>query len=187
MASQYKLEVDTKPPRIPYRETITGSAEAMPPQEAVGRRRPVWRSASAHRAEGPRRGLRVCRCGQGRGDSRRLHGGGREGRAPGLEGGVVAGYAVDDLKVTVFDGKTHAVDGKEVAFVVAGRKAVIEAIRNAPSRSSWSRSSISRSSSRKAPSATWPATCPAVAATSPAPTGAATAWRRSPAKCRWPS
>ena len=29
MASQYKLEVDTKPPRIPYRETITGHAEAM--------------------------------------------------------------------------------------------------------------------------------------------------------------
>jgi len=48
-----------------------------------------------------------------------------------LEGGVVAGYAVDDLKVTVFDGKTHAVDGKEVAFVTAGRKAVIEAIRAA--------------------------------------------------------
>ncbi len=44
---------------------------------------------------------------------------------------MVAGYAVDDLKVTVFDGKTHAVDGKEVAFVTAGRKAVIEAIRNA--------------------------------------------------------
>ena len=29
MASQYKLEVDTKPPRVPYRETITGSAEGI--------------------------------------------------------------------------------------------------------------------------------------------------------------
>ncbi|MGE5946673.1 MAG: elongation factor G, partial [Betaproteobacteria bacterium] len=29
MAGQYKLEVDTKPPRVPYRETITGSAEGM--------------------------------------------------------------------------------------------------------------------------------------------------------------
>jgi elongation factor G len=54
-----------------------------------------------------------------------------KGVRQGLEGGVVAGYAVDDLKVTVFDGKTHAVDGKEVAFVTAGRKAVIEAIRAA--------------------------------------------------------
>lgn len=48
-----------------------------------------------------------------------------------LAGGVVAGYTVDDLKVTVFDGKTHSVDGKEVAFTVAGRKAAIEAIRAA--------------------------------------------------------
>jgi elongation factor G len=54
-----------------------------------------------------------------------------KGVRQGLEGGVVAGYAVDDLKVTVFDGKTHAVDGKEVAFVMAARKAVIEAIRAA--------------------------------------------------------
>jgi elongation factor G len=54
-----------------------------------------------------------------------------KGVRQGLAGGVVAGYAVDDLKVTVFDGKTHAVDGKEVAFVMAGRKAVIEAIRAA--------------------------------------------------------
>ena len=54
-----------------------------------------------------------------------------KGIRQGLEGGVVAGYTVDDLKVTVFDGKTHAVDGKEVAFVTAGRKAVVEAIRAA--------------------------------------------------------
>ena len=54
-----------------------------------------------------------------------------KGVRQGLEGGVVAGYAVDDLKVTVFDGKTHPVDGKEVAFVTAGRKAVIEAVRAA--------------------------------------------------------
>ncbi|HOI50785.1 MAG TPA: elongation factor G, partial [Azonexus sp.] len=48
-----------------------------------------------------------------------------------LAGGVVAGYEVQDLRVTVYDGKTHPVDGKEVAFTIAGRKAVIEAIRNA--------------------------------------------------------
>jgi len=33
--------------------------------------------------------------------------------------------------VTVYDGKTHPVDGKEIAFVIAGRKATIEAIRAA--------------------------------------------------------
>jgi elongation factor G len=48
-----------------------------------------------------------------------------------LEGGVVAGFPVDDLRVTVYDGKTHPVDGKEIAFITAGRKAAITAIRAA--------------------------------------------------------
>ena len=55
MAAQYKLEVDTRPPTIPYRETITAAAEGHPPpQEAEWRRRAVWRGSSAHRAQGPR-------------------------------------------------------------------------------------------------------------------------------------
>jgi translation elongation factor EF-G len=48
-----------------------------------------------------------------------------------LADGVIAGFPVEDLRVIVYDGKTHAVDGKEVAFVTAGRKATVEAIRAA--------------------------------------------------------
>jgi elongation factor G len=48
-----------------------------------------------------------------------------------LDDGVVAGYPVEDLRVIVYDGKTHAVDGKEIAFVTAGRKATITAIQAA--------------------------------------------------------
>lgn len=132
MAGQYKLEVDTKPPRIPYCETITGSAEAMyrHKKQSGG----AGQFGEVH--------LRIEPKGRGEGfefvDA--VKGGVipgvfmaavEKGIRQGLEGGVVAGYAVDDLKVTVFDGKTHAVDGKEVAFTIAGRKAVIEAIRGA--------------------------------------------------------
>jgi elongation factor G len=45
-----------------------------------------------------------------------------------LAEGVIAGFPVVDLRVIVYDGKTHPVDGKEIAFVTAGRKAVIDAI-----------------------------------------------------------
>ena len=132
MAGQYKLEVDTQPPRIPYCETITGSAEAMyrHKKQSGG----AGQFGEVH--------LRIEPKGRGEGfefvDA--VKGGVipgvfmaavEKGIRQGLEGGVVAGYAVDDLKVTVFDGKTHAVDGKEVAFTTAGRKAVIEAIRGA--------------------------------------------------------
>ena len=48
-----------------------------------------------------------------------------------LAGGAVAGYPVVDVKVTVFDGKHHSVDSKEIAFVTAGRKAFMAAIREA--------------------------------------------------------
>jgi len=132
MAGQYKLEVDTKPPRIQYCETITGSAEAMyrHKKQSGG----AGQFGEVH--------LRIEPKGRGEGfefvDA--VKGGVipgvfmaavEKGIRQGLEGGVVAGYAVDDLKVTVFDGKTHAVDGKEVGFTMAGRKPVIEAIRGA--------------------------------------------------------
>ena len=48
-----------------------------------------------------------------------------------LADGVIAGFPVLDLRVTVYDGKSHSVDGKDVAFFTAARKAVVEAIRAA--------------------------------------------------------
>ena len=45
-----------------------------------------------------------------------------------LESGPLAGFPMQDVRVTVFDGKSHSVDSKEVAFAAAGRKAFIEAV-----------------------------------------------------------
>lgn len=132
MVSQYKLEVDTKPPRIPYRETITAPAEAM------------YRHKKQSGGAGQFGEVHLRIEPKGRGEGFEFVDAVKGGVIPGvfmpavekgvrqaLEGGVVAGYTVEDLKVTVHDGKTHPVDGKEVAFTIAGRKAVIEAIRNA--------------------------------------------------------
>mgnify|MGYP001824643099 FL=1 len=48
-----------------------------------------------------------------------------------MAAGAVAGYPLVDLKVVVTDGKHHPVDSKEIAFVTAGRKALLAAARNA--------------------------------------------------------
>ena len=48
-----------------------------------------------------------------------------------LASGVIAGFPLVDLRVVVYDGKHHAVDSKEIAFVTAGRRALIEAVRAA--------------------------------------------------------
>jgi elongation factor G len=48
-----------------------------------------------------------------------------------LEGGVVAGYPMVDVKVQLVDGSYHEVDSSEIAFKIAGSMAVKEAVRRA--------------------------------------------------------
>ncbi|TVZ37976.1 translation elongation factor 2 (EF-2/EF-G) [Alteromonadaceae bacterium 2753L.S.0a.02] len=48
-----------------------------------------------------------------------------------LEEGAVAGFPLQDVRVSVYDGKHHPVDSKEIAFVAAGRKAFLDAITKA--------------------------------------------------------
>ena len=45
-----------------------------------------------------------------------------------LQCGAIAGFPIQDVRVTVYDGKHHAVDSKEVAFVAAGKRAFLDAI-----------------------------------------------------------
>jgi len=45
-----------------------------------------------------------------------------------IEAGAIAGYPMQGIRVTVYDGKYHAVDSKEVAFVAAGKKAFLDAV-----------------------------------------------------------
>ncbi|MHC1740729.1 MAG: elongation factor G [Anaerolineaceae bacterium] len=55
----------------------------------------------------------------------------QKGIATVMKEGVIAGYPVSGVHVSVFDGKEHPVDSKPVAFEVAGREAFKQAIREA--------------------------------------------------------
>lgn len=48
-----------------------------------------------------------------------------------LDGGAFAGFPLQDIRVTVYDGKHHSVDSKEIAFITAGKKAFIDAVSKA--------------------------------------------------------
>ena len=48
-----------------------------------------------------------------------------------MQGGVIAGYEVVDVKVTLFDGSFHEVDSSEIAFKIAGSLAFKDAVRKA--------------------------------------------------------
>ncbi|QSI75232.1 elongation factor G [Niveibacterium microcysteis] len=132
MRAQYKLEVDSHPPTIPYRETITLAAE--------GHHRHKKQSGGA--GQFGEVYLKIAPL--ARGEGFRFVDAVKGGTIPGvfipavekgvrdvLGGGAIAGFPVQDLEVTVYDGKTHPVDGKEVAFITAGRKAFLDAISKA--------------------------------------------------------
>jgi elongation factor G len=132
MATQYKMELDTKPPRIPYRETITKNAE--------GHCRHKKQSGGAGQFGEVYLKIEPQERGAGFEFVDHVKGGVipgvfmpavEKGVRQALADGVIAGYPVEDLRVIVYDGKTHPVDGKEVAFVTAGRKATIAAIQAA--------------------------------------------------------
>ena len=132
MATQYKLELETRPPQIAYRETITGKAE--------GHCRHKKQSGGAGQFGEVYLKIEPLERGAGFEFVDQVKGGVipgvfmpavEKGVRQALDGGVAAGFPVEDLRVIVYDGKTHPVDGKEIAFVTAGRKATIEAIRAA--------------------------------------------------------
>ena len=132
MATQYKMELDTKPPRIPYRETVTANAE--------GHCRHKKQSGGAGQFGEVYLKIEPLERGAGFEFVDHVKGGVipgvfmpavEKGVRQALADGVIAGYPVEDLRVIVYDGKTHPVDGKEVAFVTAGRKATIAAIQAA--------------------------------------------------------
>ena len=132
MQERFKIEFKTHPPAIPYRETITKKAEA----------RYRHKKQTGGAGQFGEVALRVEPLARGEGfqfeDA--IVGGVIPGQyIPAVEKGVrqaltegaVAGYPIQDVRVTVFDGKHHAVDSKEVAFVTAGRKAFIQAVQEA--------------------------------------------------------
>ncbi len=132
LSNQYKLELDTKPPRIPYRETITKNAE--------GHCRHKKQTGGAGQFGEVYLRIEPMERGSGFEFVDQVKGGVipgvfmpavEKGVRQALDEGVIAGYPVGDLRVIVYDGKTHPVDGKEVAFVTAGRKATIAAIQEA--------------------------------------------------------
>jgi elongation factor G len=128
----YKFEVNTRPPRIAYRETITGNAE--------GHHRHKKQTGGA--GQFGEVYLRVEPLPRGTGFEfvDQVKGGTIPGQfIPAVEkgvrevlaGGAVAGYPVVDIRCVVYDGKHHSVDSKEIAFVTAGRKAFLAAIKDA--------------------------------------------------------
>ena len=134
MDKRFKLSIKTKEPKIPYRETITAKAEGH----------------YRHRKQTGGAGqfgevyLRVEPIARGSDPSLEYSWDIFGGSIPGqfepavlkgikdvMQKGVVAGFPLQDVKVSVYDGKSHPVDSKEVAFRAAGKGAFVDALEKA--------------------------------------------------------
>jgi len=128
----YKFDVDTRPPRIAYRETVSQGAEAQHrhKKQTGG----AGQFGEVHlRIEPLARGAGFEFVDQVKGGAipHQFIPAVEKGVREVLAHGAIAGYPVVDLRVIVFDGKHHPVDSKEIAFVTAGKKAFLTAIRAA--------------------------------------------------------
>ncbi len=132
LKERYNVEAETHPPKIAYRETITEVSE--------GHHRHKKQTGGAGQFGEVYLRVEPLKRGAGFEFVDRIVGGVipkqfipavEKGIHQVLEEGAVAGYPMQDIQVTLYDGKHHPVDSKEVAFIAAGRKAFIDAVKKA--------------------------------------------------------
>jgi len=132
MQERYNVEVVTRVPRIAYRETITRAAE--------GHHRHKKQTGGAGQFGEVFLRIQPKPRGEGFEFIDKVVGGAipynlipavEKGVTQVMNEGAIAGYQLQDIEVTVYDGKYHPVDSKEIAFVTAARQAFLDAIRNA--------------------------------------------------------
>jgi len=134
MERHFKLKVNTHEPKIPYKETIAGMSEGhyrhKKQSGGSGQFGEVYlRVEPADRDSDPSLNF-----------SWDIFGGSIPGQyevailkgvKDVMASGVVAGFPLQDVKVSVYDGKHHPVDSKEVAFRAAGKGAFVDALQKA--------------------------------------------------------
>ncbi|MFW5856587.1 MAG: elongation factor G [Planctomycetota bacterium] len=132
MQRRFGVEVDTKPPKIPYLETITAQSEGHYRHKkqtgGAGQFAEVYlRLIPNERGEG----FEFVNSIVGGAISQQFVGSTEKGVRQALDKGPLAGYPVVDVKAEIYDGKEHPVDSKDIAFQTAGRNAFYEAMEKA--------------------------------------------------------
>lgn len=132
MKMRYGVQVDLGTPKVAYKETVLGKGDAQYRHKkqtgGAGQFAEVWmRIEPLRRGEGfqfvdevvggaiPRQFVVSC----------------EKGIRTALNSGILAGFPVVDVKAIVYDGKTHPVDSKDIAFQTAARKAFKESMQKA--------------------------------------------------------
>ena len=132
MLREFKVEANIGKPQVAYRETIRGTAD----QDSKFARQSGGKGQYGHVK------IKISPAGENEGFvfENKIVGGAipkeyiepaRKGMEEALEGGILAGYPMIDVKVELYDGSYHEVDSSEMAFKIAGSMAIKEGCRKA--------------------------------------------------------
>ena len=132
MKREFKVEANVGKPQVAYRETIRGTVE----QEGKFVRQSGGRGQFGHvwlkiEPQKTGKGFEFVNGIVGGVIPREFIPAIDKGIQEAMEGGVIAGYPVVDVKVTLFDGSYHDVDSNEMAFKIAASIGFKEGVRNA--------------------------------------------------------
>jgi elongation factor G len=132
MKERFGAEVELHSPHVPYREAIKGKAKAHAryKKQTGGR----GQFADCHIEVEPApdgEGLEFVNAIKGGVIPGGFIPAVEKGVREAMRAGTVAGYPIQDVKVTLFDGQHHSVDSSEMAFKMAGSMAFKDAMENA--------------------------------------------------------
>ncbi|MCH8030156.1 MAG: elongation factor G, partial [Candidatus Dadabacteria bacterium] len=128
----YGVDVDMKTPKVPYKETIRKStkAEGKYVKQTGGRGQygDAWLEVEPLKRGG---GYEFVNKIVGGAIPKNFIPSVEKGVKEAMQKGVLAGYPVTDVKVTLFDGKYHPVDSSDIAFQIAGSMGFKKAMEDA--------------------------------------------------------
>ena len=131
MKREFKVEANVGKPQVAYRETINGLADIEEKYAKQSGGRGQYGHVKMKVEANPDKGYEFINQITGGAIPREYIPAVDKGIQEALEAGVVAGYPVQDVKVTLYDGSYHEVDSSEMAFKIAGSMAIKKALRAA--------------------------------------------------------
>ena len=131
MKREFKVEANVGKPQVAYRETINGATDVEEKYAKQSGGRGQYGHVKMKVEANPDKGYEFINQITGGAIPREYIPAVDKGIQEALEAGVVAGYPVQDVKVTLYDGSYHEVDSSEMAFKIAGSMAIKKALRAA--------------------------------------------------------
>jgi elongation factor G len=132
LKSRFKVDFDLVEPKVPYRETIKSHGESKYRHKkqsgGAGQFAEVWMKIDPLPRDS---GIDFNESLTGQNVDRVFVPSVEKGIQAACREGILAGYRVTDIKIDFYDGKTHPVDSKDIAFQIAGKEGFREAVKSA--------------------------------------------------------